>query len=289
MKEVRTYSVKEVSKIIHISANTIKQWEKDFSGFLEIPRSKQGARLYTNSEMNQLIEIKAFFQNQLSSEEIRNILQEKLHSQSDPLLKNSNTVLEKDTPSQTPNEIAVSSTENFFAALEQYKQTFLSEIKNEIKMVVRTEVIEEVKKEISKGTLNTVKTISDSIYKSGANTVDEIKELSYTIQKSSQITAETYKSLERCISDQSLETSEEFYTMAKQIAETSEGLSNYIDATNNEISGLTQAIERDREYFMEEREQFRHEIRQRELAFQSMLSSYRDTASARGKKRWKFW
>lgn len=290
---MRTYTLKEAAKIINVPVSLIKQWEKELIGILEIPRSKQGARLYTNVELDQLIEINQMYQDQFTSEEIRDLLQNKEDPSSEPEMNESeeaNSISsEKEIPSSNPNEVLSWNSESFFAAMDQYKHTFLNEVKNEIVKVMQTDVIEAVKREISSGTLNTVKSISDSIYKSHANTIDEMKELSFTIQKNSKETTETYKSLEKTISHQTLETSEEFYTLAKQMAETSEELAHYIDVTNNEISCLNEALEREREYYMEEREQFRQEIRQRELAFQSMLSSYRFAASTKGNKWWKFW
>lgn len=292
MKKVRTYTLKEVSKIIDVSVSTIKHWEKEFNGLLDIPRSKQGARLYTNNELEQLIEINQLYQRGLNSEEIQNNLENKLPSEPEPVVNHSESVpvpSDKEIASSDPNEVSPRNIEYFFAAMDQYKQTFLSEVKNEIKKAVETEVVEEIKKEISKGALETVKNISESIYKSNASAMEEVKELSFNIQKHSTVTAETYKTLERSIADQSLETSEEFYTIAKQLAQTSEELAHYIDVTNNEISCLSEALEREREYFMEDREQFRHEIRQRELAFQSMLSGYRYAAPSKGKKWWRLW
>src|SRR4051812_12670183 len=49
-------------------------------------------------------------------------------------------------------ESAMKNTEVFFDAMETYKKTFLSEVKDEIRTVVRKEVLDEVRKEISKGT-----------------------------------------------------------------------------------------------------------------------------------------
>jgi methyl-accepting chemotaxis protein len=173
--------------------------------------------------------------------------------------------------------------------MDQYKQTFLNEVKEEIRNAVRTEVVEEVKKEISKGTFYTVKSLSDSIYKANANMEEEVKELAFTVQKTADVTSKTFNKLEKTLSDQSIETSEEFYTISKQLVETAEELSHYIGVTNNEIGTLVESLEKDREYFVANHENLRHEIRQREIAFQSMLSSFRVAASAKERKWWKFW
>jgi DNA-binding transcriptional MerR regulator len=288
---LRTYTLKQVSKKIQVSTSTIKQWEKDLFGLLEIPRSKQGTRLYTSVEINQLLEIHQLYKKNLSVHEIRQILEKGpepqialFQEETDPALVSEEVMIPP--PS---NEISIRNTEFFFAAMDQYKETFLNEVKNEITKVVKTEIVGEVKKEISKNTLQTMKNISDSIYKSSENTIDEIKELSFTIQKTSHDSNETFKLLERSLSDQSLETAEEFFTLAKQLSQTSDELAHSIDVTNNEISNLAESLEKEREYFLEDRAQFRHEIKQRELAFQSMLVGFRDAAATKEKKWWRFW
>jgi DNA-binding transcriptional MerR regulator len=289
---VRTYTLKEVAKIINVSTSAIKRWEKDLTDLLLIPRSKQGARIYSELEVNQLIEIKHWQEDNLSKTEIR----EKLMQQQQPSESvNDDTgpaiqaPANKEDLSNIPTEISKWNQEQFFVAMDQYKNTFLNEVKDEIRKTVRTEIVEEVKKEISKGNLLTVKALSDSLYKANANMQDELKELSFTVQKATDFTDKTFTKLEKTISDQSLEAAEEFYSISKQLAETSAELSHYIDVTNNEICSLSEAFEKDREYLMEDREKFHHEVRQREMAFQSMLASFRDAAATKEKKWWKFW
>jgi DNA-binding transcriptional MerR regulator len=316
---MKTYTLKEVAKKINIKPGTLRQWEKDLDDLLVIPRSKQGARIYTDLEIDKLGEIKQLYENKLSKEAIREVMQKKLHPESKNVpesLKVSLEVIEKedvpegslmlneneDVPespmvsleviSETFTPITIQDAidaHQFFEAMDAYKQNFLIEVKDEIRTVVRKEVLEEVKKEINKGTYTTVKSLSDSIYKSSANTQAEIHELSETLEKASELSADSLHYLSNNIANVSLETSQEIYTLSKQLSETSEELSHYVDVTNNEISSLTEAMSKEREFFLEERNQYRHEITQRELAFQQMLNSYRDVASAKEKKWWKFW
>jgi DNA-binding transcriptional MerR regulator len=72
---LRTYTLKEVSKKINVPTSTLKQWEKDLSSVLLIPRSKQGARIYSDHEIDVLLEIKHCEDNDLGEEEIRERLQ----------------------------------------------------------------------------------------------------------------------------------------------------------------------------------------------------------------------
>lgn len=287
---MKTYTLKDAAKKINIKPGLLRQWEKDFDEILEISRSKQGARIYTNLEIDTLAEIKKMYENKLSKEAIRDVLQKKLHPESEIVEetnKNSLKIISEPDPPITIQDAI--DAHQFFEAMDTYKQSFLSEVKDEIRSVVRKEVLEEVKKEINKGTYTTVKSISDSIYKSSANTQAEIQDLSKTLEQASELSADSLQYLSNNIANVSLETTQEIYTLSKQLSETSEELSHYVDVTNNEISSLTEAMSKEREFFLEERNQYRQEITQREIAFQQMLNSYRDVAAAKEKKWWKFW
>ncbi|MDP4155801.1 MAG: MerR family transcriptional regulator [Bacillota bacterium] len=299
---MRTYTLKEISKIINVPTSTIKQWEKDLNGLLTIPRSKQGARIFSETEIDLLQQIKDWEDNDLGKEKITEMLMQQ-QSLSDtgndditvqiPIFTIEDAVSEgavtDDTDSEVSHELSHWNQEQFFMAMDQYKKTFLNEVKNEIRSAVRTEVVEEVKKEISKGNVYTVKSLSDSLYKASANVQDEMKELAFTLQKTADLTDKTFIRIDKSIAQQSIENSEEFYSISKQLAETSEELSHYIDVTNRELCTLTETLESQHEYFLEDREKFRNEVKQRELAFQGMLTSFREAAAEKEKKWWKFW
>ena len=311
---MKTYTLKEVSKKINVAPGILRQWEKEFEDLLEIPRSKQGARIYTEVEIDFLLEIKQMASKKLSKVFIREQLlkgseaemetitaevplSEKQVEQTQEFEPESETIvsevpLEVIADSLTPvavHDDVFNNTELFFEAMETYKKNFLNEVKEEIRNVVRKEVVEEVKKEIYKGTFHTVKSIADSIYKSSATTKADIQELSESLERTSENTSQSLQYLSKSIANVSIDTSEEIFTLSKQLSETTEELAHYVDVTNTEISSLTDAITKDREFFIEERNQYRHEVTQRELAFQQMLTGFRDVAAAKEKKWWKFW
>jgi DNA-binding transcriptional MerR regulator len=311
---MKTYTLKEVSKKINVAPGILRQWEKEFEDLLEIPRSKQGARIYTEVEIDFLLEIKQMASKKLSKVLIREQLlkgseaemetitaeipiSEKQVEQTQEFEPKSETIvsevpLEVIADSLTPVAVqddVFNNTELFFEAMETYKKNFLNEVKEEIRNVVRKEVVEEVKKEIYKGTYHTVKSISDSIYKSSATTKADIQELSESLERTSENTSQSLQYLSKSIANVSIDTAEEIFTLSKQLSETTEELAHYVDVTNTEISSLTDAITKDREFFIEERNQYRHEVTQRELAFQQMLTGFRDVAAAKEKKWWKFW
>jgi DNA-binding transcriptional MerR regulator len=286
------YTMKEVSKKVNIPPRTIRQWEKEFDGLLVIPRSKQGARIFTDFEINLLMKLKEMVEKNVSKVLIRKWIQKKLALKIDSVTDNGVKTLDTVSETVTPvpvNESALKHPDHFFEAMDTYKENFLNEVKSEIRSVIRKEVVEEVKKEILNGTYYTVKALSDSIYKSTANTKAEIQEIAVTLDKNAENTAVSLQYLSNSIANVSMEATEEIFTLSKQLSETSDELSYYVDVTNNEIYSLTEAISKDREYLIEERNQYRHEIRQREAAFQNMLSGFRDVAGTKEKKWWKFW
>ena len=289
---MQTYTMKEVSKKINVPLGTIRQWEKELEGLLEIPRSKQGARIYTETEINLLIEIKELQSKKSNKGSIRNWFESKYKPDIDPVPNEMETSLEIISETTQPVKMedpSLSTAGDFFQAMDTYKQNFLQEVKEEIRSVVRKEVLDEVKKEISKGTLLTVKSLSDSIYKSSSNTKEEIEELSTLVKNSAENTVDSMKYLSNSIASVSIDTTEEIYNLSKQLSETTQDLGKFVDITNHEMHSLTEALVKDREYFMEEREQYRDEIKQREAAFQNMLTGFRDAAPAKERKWWKFW
>jgi DNA-binding transcriptional MerR regulator len=289
---MRTFTLKEVSKKINVKPATLKKWEKELEEYLDIPRSRQGARIYSQVELDLLLDIKQMYDNKVSTEMILQNLRTKDEPVENEISEppaSSLPMVSEAMPEVTNEEIAIKNADQFFDAMDNYKQTFLSEVKDEIRSVLRKEVVEEVKKEISKGTFYTVKSISDSIYKTSATTKAEIEELSEHIEKTAEQTTERLHYLSKSIVNASHETSEEIYTLSKQLSESTEELAHYVDITNTEIVSLSEVIEKDREDRGKEREQFRQEITQREAAFQDLLTSFRDVAAAREKKWWKFW
>jgi DNA-binding transcriptional MerR regulator len=310
---MKTFTLKEVSKKINVKPATLKKWEEDLEEYLEIPRTKQGARIYSQVEIDLLLEIKQMYENKLSTSKILHILRggtdiedevsepeaietsehiEEISEPEDDISEHSAQELAIVSHEGTPlsdEEIAIKNADDFFGAMDTYKQNFLNEVKEEIRNVLRKEVVDEVKKEIANGADYTVNTLSESINQSTASTKAELEELSDHLEKSAEQTTERLLYLSKSIVNASHETSEEIYTLSKQLSQSTEDLAHYVDITNSEIFNLSEAIEIDRLERGKERDQFRHEITQREAAFQDLLTSFRDVAAAKEKKWWKFW
>lgn len=321
---LKTHTIKEVSRIINVPLGNIKKWEKELSEFLVIPRTKGGARYYTDSEIELLLEIKQMRSKNQKIELIRDFLTNK-RIESDLDKTPVEIVTEQSLVTLAKEEAPILNVEGFFNAMETYKQTVIQEVKDEIRNVVRKEIVEEVKKEISKGTLQTVKCLSDSIYKSTEKTKTEIQDLSNTFCGASGLTRKKIESLadaistaskgtaedlstlsysigiaakgaskeissiEKTILNISRGTSDQISTLSRQLTKTADDLTYNLDDTNNDIYELKEALAYERVSNLKSQEQLRDEILQREALFQNMLTAYRDAAPSKEKKWWQIW
>ncbi|CAH0343789.1 MerR family transcriptional regulator [Bacillus sp. CECT 9360] len=223
----RAYSIKDVSKKINTPTGTIRQWEKDLQGLLQIPRSKQGARFYTEKEIILLEKIKEMRANNLSKDMIRKLMNKHLQNDSEAPSES----VETPSPSSADNAIVTTgnvnapaqtqSLEELYAAMETYKQNMVNEIKNVIQ-ASRNEMIEELKNEISQANLQTVQGISRSIQRTNEKRKAEIEELNHAISQASELTYESFETISENIEKASELTSETFETLSRNIAKSSE-------------------------------------------------------------------
>ena len=305
---MKAYTIKEVSKMLNVPPGTLRQWEKDLNGLLLIPRSKQGARFYTDHEIALLDKVKQMRDKNLSKEMIRELMQKHMeYAPETDSSSNENALaaVEQETAIHKEPD-SVMDAEQFMALMENFKDSLLTDIRNEIRCGVRKEVLDEVKKEISKGSLHTVKSLSDSIYKSGEKTKAEIESLTAKIELTSEETSEAVGTLSKRVAKSSKRTSDQIHQLTNKLTESSEAsseefktmihyISSSAEVTSTEISSLIETLNTDREIYIEtinkEREQYWHEVKQREDVFQDMIVSFRNAAAAQEpeKKWWKFW
>lgn len=287
MKEnqiLRAYSIKEVSRRINVPAGTIRQWEKDLNGVLIIPRSKQGARFYTEVEIAILKRIKEMRDKNLSKEIIKDMLEKHLNQEKQPISEPTSETIE--TSPAVVEKPAEPRMEDFLVAMDEYKDRLMKEMSSEMRNN-RHLMIEEVKKEISQGSIDTIKGLSKTIQRSNLKTNGELRKLSLNVSKASERTSETFGALTTSIARSSEGAFESF---SKRISEAAADgyrdlladLSDSVTEAQQEIKSVTEAIYQDREQYFEtmnnELEKYRNDIRQREEAFQQLVTSFRDAA-----------
>jgi DNA-binding transcriptional MerR regulator len=301
-KILRAYSIKEVSKKINIPTGTIRQWEKDLQGILVIPRTKQGARFFTENEIELLKKIKEMRQQNVSKEMIRSLLQKHFTEISEPPSESNETSLPALDHEQ--NEVANTpefNIEDFYTMMESYKQELVKEIKQEISYN-RQQIMDEMKNELASSSLHSIKEISKSIQRSNDKRKGELQEISGAITQASEYTSESFETLAEQVANTSQGTYER---IAKKINETSKVTSRENNATLRKVSKTLDESKKDMERIahsfeakqemmmdsMNELKQFTEEIQHREEVFQGMLSSYREVAASKAKKKtwWKLW
>lgn len=300
-KILRAYSIKEVSKKVGIPTGTIRQWEKDLDGLLFIPRTKQGARYFTEKEISLLKKIKEMREQNISKDMIRSLLQkhfsEGQENPSESFEVSVPTVSNINEVNHAP-ELTIS---NFHQLLEDYKRDLTLEIKQEI-AYNRQQIIDDVKSEIASSSLHSIKEISKSIQRSNDKRKGELQEISTAIVQYSEDTSESFEMLVDHVSKASQGTYER---ISKKMTDSSKlstkennatlrRMSKTISDTKNEMQKVVISLEAKQEqllHTMNDLKQSTEEIQHREEVFQGMLSSYREVAASKAKRRnwWKFW
>lgn len=318
---LRAYSIKEVSKKINIPTGTIRQWEKDLDGLLVIPRSKQGARFFTDNEIELLNKVKELRSQNISKTMIRSLLEKYIQQNAEDPFETAATEsdetsapyssfesyepLDMEVPPQEmipyTDEIQISDTENFQLSIDMFKQELLNEIKSEI-LQSRQNIVDEVKNEIMNSSLHTVKELSKSIQRSNDKRKADVLDLSDKILQASKQTSDSFTA----VSDGLLKDSKTHYErMMRQIQESAKAneknnkimmqkVTQNVKNTQEELRYVAQNFDAQQDYLIESinnLKQSKEEIAKREEIFQSMLASYREVAAAKNKKKkwWQVW
>lgn len=256
-KILRAYSIKEVSKKINIPTGTIRQWEKDLHGLLIIPRTQQGSRYFTETEINLLKKIKEMRAQNVSKGLIRSLLEKHFSTPSETISE----PLELSVSSKHENNELIhheteSSIADLTALMDKYKHELVKEMKLEI-AYSREQMMAAMKSELESSSLHSIKELSKSIQRANVKRTAELQEISNAINTTSE------------------HTSESFETIA-------------------DIHKLTASLDENQEKLlsaMHDLKQSTEEIQQREEIFQGMLASYREVASAKARKKnwWRLW
>jgi DNA-binding transcriptional MerR regulator len=80
---MKTYTLREAAKKLGVTARTLKQWEKEFAEWVTIPRTQQGARIYTEELLTQFRHIKEWLADGRHKRDIVRELKQQAHPQTD--------------------------------------------------------------------------------------------------------------------------------------------------------------------------------------------------------------
>jgi uncharacterized protein YoxC len=200
-----------------------------------------------------------------------------------------------------PNELQTSHSDDFQLTIDQFKEELLNEIKNEIYQS-RQDLVAEVKSEIMNSSLHTVKELSKSIQRANDKRKADVLEISNMISRTSKQSSEKFTA----VSDGLLKDAKTNYArMIKQIHETAtatekankivlQKVTQTVKDSQDELRYVAQNFDAQQDYLIEsinDLKQSKEEIAKREEIFQSMLSSYREVAATKGKRKkwWQVW
>ncbi|GAE37087.1 MerR family transcriptional regulator [Halalkalibacter akibai] len=174
-KEQRTYTISEVSKSLKAQTGKLKEWEESFPQLLTVQRSKSGARLYGNKEIDALRKIKLLKDKNMAEVDILFILQ----------ANNTEGVKEE------KNNVVLDNQKDYGTLLSLQHDTIeslhhLTDSVSTIKEELVHEVKEGIKTEISIGhnkTKTLIQSYSHMIAETTENTEEEIKQLRQDIHR----------------------------------------------------------------------------------------------------------
>lgn len=311
---MKAYTLREASKKLTTTPTKLKQWEKDLQGIIVIPRTKTGARIYTEKEITLLHEVKNLYKEKRKTAEVKETLTMlinrpvKKESLEEKIIEqNENTaleVLEKNTNDTNESNYPNTVEQNFrllLSSLENYKQDFLEEVKGEIRNGIKKEVLETITKEIQAGNEETIHHITNTVSKTQEKTSEQLEEFSDLLHTNTEKTATEYEEIHTKIKKLSQISKAERKTYSKQwtsnvsSAKEIKSMIENLSKSNEELNKTVEQLNENDQYFIEtlrlEREQMNKEIKQRERNFQELVQTFRHTAVSHEKKRqwWKIW
>ncbi|MCM3584477.1 MerR family transcriptional regulator [Mesobacillus maritimus] len=241
---MKAYTIKEVSKKINVPSGTIRQWEKDLNGLLAIPRTRQGARFYTDKEIKLLENVKQMRSKNLSKDMIRELMKKHMNNMSSEEnveqedQTNLPIVAETNAPAEQTHQFDV---EGFFNALEVYKQDLLQDVRAEIRNGLRTQIVDEVKKDIASNSLQTIKALSLSIQRSKDRMKADLSELSQQVTDVSERSSDSFATL----SEVSLGTAEKVTDLSEDVTKLSKGTTKEISNLTSNVTKITNGTKRE--------------------------------------------
>ncbi|WP_332698519.1 MerR family transcriptional regulator [Halalkalibacter lacteus] len=127
--EQKKYTIKEVSKSLKISVGKLREWEDMFPNALYVQRTKTGARLYTDYDIETLKKIKILKAKNINEHDLNFIL-------------DTNNEVDQDDQSEAPQEYytlvslqneTIETIQKLTESVATIKEEFIQEVKEEVK------------------------------------------------------------------------------------------------------------------------------------------------------------
>ncbi|KHF40585.1 MerR family transcriptional regulator [Halalkalibacter okhensis] len=126
----RKYTIKEVSKNLKIPVGKLREWEDMFSKALYVQRTKTGARLYSEYDLEMLKKIKILKDNNINEEHVNFILNTNIEMEPNELLNEAPQEYEVILSLQ--NE-TIDNIQELTESIAGLKEEFIQEVKDEVK------------------------------------------------------------------------------------------------------------------------------------------------------------
>ncbi|WP_158211604.1 MerR family transcriptional regulator [Alkalihalobacterium alkalinitrilicum] len=181
--EINKYSTKEVSKLLKIPIGNLRKWERTFEGMLYVQRTRTGARLYTDYEIETLKKIKLLKDKNIKDDDVKYILETNI-------LVEVNEEKEEieDVEGEHRYETILSLQQETVESVEKLTNSIFS-FRDEMIQETKEEIKNEVKKEIHLGhnkTTSLVQSYSQMLLDTSDQTIDEILKLRQEIERENE-------------------------------------------------------------------------------------------------------
>jgi MerR family transcriptional regulator, light-induced transcriptional regulator len=279
---MKSYTLTEFAKIVGVSPKVIKQWENDFKSLISIPRTKQGARIYTDVEVDIFQKIKTFYEQKLKKQEII----DRLKPDNQQLVPSTVETVSPDSENTEAEKVVVMEGEviqtnplakDLAKALHHFKTDLLEEWKENFEDYVSNVI----KEEISKGANEIIERFNHIVAGSTLEVKDCIKQVG---DKNETSTNSMIRKME-----QLKESAENKYDVIQ------EKLTDFSETSTKKLEELAKTLQSEKEDYLltleKERKFYEQKIIERERAFRELVLSFRGAAASEKKQRkwWKFW
>jgi MerR family transcriptional regulator, light-induced transcriptional regulator len=247
--QMKSYTLREFATLIGVPPKTIKQWEKDFKAYISVPRTKQGARIYTEAEINFFQNIKALYEKKLKKQEIMNFLKA------------------QDTELNTEKEMMVANEEKMATDSQETTLHFQQE---------------DIRKKVEEYVANIVKEETDKVIEHVDDNLSDLKNCIRNIVDSNEATAD---SLIHSIQQLKEATEHHGQTIQHKLDTNREILEEFKETLQEEKEEYFSMLERERSLYEQKIIERERAFRALVLSFRESAAA----EMKKTKKWWKFW
>lgn len=298
---VRAYSIQEVSQLLNIPTGTIRQWEKDLHDLLIIPRTKQGARYYTDREIDILQTIQKLRVQNVGKGMIRTLLERYINNSTPATDNEPIEVVDLMVPPSSTSDNNTQALQAISFELQHLKEDVVNEVKREI-AYQRQLLLDEIKHQVAHTSLQTVSEISKSIQRSNDKRKADVQMITDTILSNNKQTSE---SINEVVSSISTYATSQTGVIKKELTGIKEELRLENDQLRanmgqsladikNDVRTFAYSLHEDQQHLRSsvlELREYSKDILAREDGFQELVSTFREAAAAKQPKKnwWKWW